>query len=227
MEIDEMPSLERDDMIPLGCTDVDNILCDQPMENLDEENDNFISYSDIEEDSYSDDIEKDDKFINNECDSNQRWPDWGNKELLGVVEDYYHYYFQASANGSTLSLARESHCSMSVHIVPFSEGHVEHNVEIVLAKKKQASEKLNVEMPEELGQIVGLECQALITKLGCIIRKHAPLQMTKWAKIDKDNGDSLVQMAKEQMVELQPQLVGEDEAPVCEEKICLEVLGHK
>ncbi|CAK9149221.1 unnamed protein product [Ilex paraguariensis] len=31
----------------------------------------------------------------------------------------------------------------------------------------------------------------------------------------------------EQMVELQSQPVGENEAPVCEEEICLEVLGHK
>ncbi|CAK9178211.1 unnamed protein product, partial [Ilex paraguariensis] len=69
MEIDEMPSLKRDDMIPLGCTDVDNILRDQPMENLDEEDDNFINDSDIKEDSYSDDIDIDDTFINDECES--------------------------------------------------------------------------------------------------------------------------------------------------------------
>ncbi|CAK9180836.1 unnamed protein product, partial [Ilex paraguariensis] len=70
MEIDEMPSLERDNMIPLGCTDVDNILCDQSKENVDEEDDNFINESDIKEDSCSDDIDKDDTFINEECDSN-------------------------------------------------------------------------------------------------------------------------------------------------------------
>ena len=69
MEIDEMPSLERDDMIPLGCTDVDNILHDQPMENVDEEDNNFINDSDIEEDSCSDDIDKDDTFSNDECES--------------------------------------------------------------------------------------------------------------------------------------------------------------
>ncbi|CAK9147086.1 unnamed protein product [Ilex paraguariensis] len=75
-------------------------------------------------------------------------------------------------------------------------------------------------MPEELGRIVGLECQPLITELGCIVRKHAPLQVTKWAKIDKADRESLLQMAKSHPV-------GENEAPVCEEEICSEVLGHK
>ncbi|CAK9171826.1 unnamed protein product [Ilex paraguariensis] len=69
MEIDEMPSLERDDMIPLGCTDVDNIFHEQPMENVDEEDNNFINESDIEEDYWSDDIHKDDTFSNDECES--------------------------------------------------------------------------------------------------------------------------------------------------------------
>ncbi|CAK9143869.1 unnamed protein product [Ilex paraguariensis] len=69
MEIDEMPSLERDDMIPLGCTDVDNIFHEQPMENVDEEDNNFINDSDIEEDYCSDDIHKDDTFSNDECES--------------------------------------------------------------------------------------------------------------------------------------------------------------
>ncbi|CAK9151904.1 unnamed protein product, partial [Ilex paraguariensis] len=68
MEIDEMPSLERDDTIPLERTDVDNILRDQTLENVDEEHENFINDNDIEEDSYSDDTDKDDKFINDECD---------------------------------------------------------------------------------------------------------------------------------------------------------------
>ncbi|CAK9154454.1 unnamed protein product [Ilex paraguariensis] len=117
---------------------------------------------------------------------------------------------QTSANGGTLPLAQESHGSMSVNNVPLPEGHVEHNVEssstrrkrgptqnIALAKKKQVGEKLNVEMPEELGRIVGLECQPLTTELGCIVRKHAPLQVTKWAKIDKADRESLLQMAKE------------------------------
>ncbi|CAK9180837.1 unnamed protein product [Ilex paraguariensis] len=159
-------------------------------------------------------------------------------------------------------------------------------------KKKQVGEKLNVEMPEELGRIVGLECQPLITELGCIVRKHAPLQVTKWAKIDKADRESLLQMAKisafpkvtmqhpppcvpqedynyicsyfssdefkkrsaqnarnqpmqntphvigtnsfaqmgvemDQMVEIQSQPIGENKAPICEEEICSEVLGHK
>ncbi|CAK9134834.1 unnamed protein product [Ilex paraguariensis] len=101
---------------------------------------------------------------------------------------------QVGANGRTSPLTQESHGSKSVHTVPLPKGHVEHNVEssstrrkwgptqnIDLAKiKKQAGEKLNVEMPKELGRIVGLECQPLITKLGCIVWKHAPLQVTKW-----------------------------------------------
>ncbi|CAK9133302.1 unnamed protein product [Ilex paraguariensis] len=105
-------------------------------------------------------------------------------------------------------------------------------------------------MPEELGQIVGLERQQLITKLGCTVQKHAPLQVTKWSKIDKDDWESLLQMAKkmsaqnarnqamqntphltttnsftrngvemEQMVELQSQPIGQNEAPICEEEI--------
>ncbi|CAK9179034.1 unnamed protein product [Ilex paraguariensis] len=176
MEIDEMPSIERDDMIPLGRIDVDNILRDQSMENVDEEDDNFINISDIEGDSCSITL----------------WPDRGNKELQGVVEDNYPYCFwvgfisilektQGRANGGTLPLAQKSHYSTSVHTVLLQEGHVEHNAfmfstksstniihtfslesssmrrkwgptqNIALAKKKQADEKLNVEMLEELG----------------------------------------------------------------------------
>ncbi|CAK9178212.1 unnamed protein product [Ilex paraguariensis] len=236
---------------------------------------------------------------------------------------------QAGASGGTSPLAQEYHGSKSVHIVPLPKGHVEHIVEssstrrkrgptrnIALAKKKQVGEKLNIEMPEELRQIVGLECQPLIKELGCIVRKHAPIQVTKWAKIDKADRESLLQMAKdeqachrkigiifvltfssdefkkrsaqnardramqntphvtgtksfarmgvemtaqtgevlgpielykithysnkkhfwvndyvhhnyEQMVELQSQPIEENEAPVCEEEICSEVLGHK
>ncbi|CAK9147746.1 unnamed protein product [Ilex paraguariensis] len=182
----------------------------------------------------------------------------GQLSVLLPVSLPYDKQTQIGANGGTLPLARESHGSTSVNNAPLPEGHVEHNVEssstrrkrgptrnIALAKKKQAGEKLNVEMPEELGRIVGLECQPLITELGCIVRKHAPLQVTKWAKIDKADRESLLQMAKTAQT---GEVLGpielyrithysnkkrswvndrENEAPACEEEICSEVLGHK
>ncbi|CAK9167834.1 unnamed protein product [Ilex paraguariensis] len=91
-----------------------------------------------------------------------------------------------------------------------------------------------------------MEFQPLITELGCIVQKQAPLQVTKWAKIDKADRESLLQMAKKRSAQnarnramqntphvtgtkslARAQPVGENEAPVCEEEIFLEVLGHK
>ncbi|CAK9143975.1 unnamed protein product, partial [Ilex paraguariensis] len=43
MDVDVLPSLERDDMMQLERFNVDNILCEEPIERLYNEDDNFLS----------------------------------------------------------------------------------------------------------------------------------------------------------------------------------------
>ncbi|KAK4435021.1 hypothetical protein Salat_0665100, partial [Sesamum alatum] len=56
---------------------------------------------------------------------------------------------------------------------------------VALSKRKNANEKLTVRIPEEVNRIVGVNSQFAITESGCLTRRFAPLQVTKWAKIEE------------------------------------------
>ncbi|KAL0333147.1 UNVERIFIED_CONTAM: hypothetical protein Scaly_2216200 [Sesamum calycinum] len=56
---------------------------------------------------------------------------------------------------------------------------------VVLSKRKNANEKLAIQIPEEINRIIGMNSQYAITESGCLTRRFAPLQVTKWAKIEE------------------------------------------
>ncbi|KAL0325577.1 UNVERIFIED_CONTAM: hypothetical protein Sradi_5127000 [Sesamum radiatum] len=56
---------------------------------------------------------------------------------------------------------------------------------VVLSKRKNANEKLAIQIPEEINRIIGMNNQYAITESGCLTRRFAPLQVTKWAKIEE------------------------------------------
>ncbi|KAM7498548.1 hypothetical protein LguiA_022962 [Lonicera macranthoides] len=54
---------------------------------------------------------------------------------------------------------------------------------ISLAKMKVAGQKLLVEISADDNQIVGSDSSSFIAEGGCVVRKQATLQVTKWARI--------------------------------------------
>ena len=54
-------------------------------------------------------------------------------------------------------------------------------------KQRHAREKLRIEIPPHLMHVVGHNAQALITKLGIIVKQMASLQFPKWKAIPNDD----------------------------------------
>ncbi|KAL0313049.1 UNVERIFIED_CONTAM: hypothetical protein Sradi_5704200, partial [Sesamum radiatum] len=57
---------------------------------------------------------------------------------------------------------------------------------VALSRRKNANEKLAIQIPKEVNRIVGMNSQYAITESGCLTRRFAPLQVTKWTKIEED-----------------------------------------
>ncbi|KAG8388598.1 hypothetical protein BUALT_Bualt02G0142200 [Buddleja alternifolia] len=57
---------------------------------------------------------------------------------------------------------------------------------VALPRRKNAYEKLTVDIPEEVNRIVGVNSQYAITESGCLARRFAPLKVTKWGRIEED-----------------------------------------
>ncbi|KAG8364710.1 hypothetical protein BUALT_Bualt18G0026900 [Buddleja alternifolia] len=57
---------------------------------------------------------------------------------------------------------------------------------VALSRRKNANEKLTVDIPEKVNRIVGVNSQYAITESGCLARRFAPLQVTKWGRIEED-----------------------------------------
>ncbi|KAG8379245.1 hypothetical protein BUALT_Bualt07G0068600 [Buddleja alternifolia] len=65
-------------------------------------------------------------------------------------------------------------------------------------KEKNANEKLTIDIPKEVNRFVGINSQYAITESRCLIRRFAPLKVTKWAKIDEDKKHDLLRDFKEE-----------------------------
>lgn len=65
---------------------------------------------------------------------------------------------------------------------------------ISLAKKKAAGQKLLVEISADDNRIVGSDSSSFIAEGGCVVRKQATLQVTKWARIDANEREVLRKM---------------------------------
>ncbi|KAK4435175.1 hypothetical protein Salat_0680800 [Sesamum alatum] len=95
---------------------------------------------------------------------------------------------------------------------------------VALSKRINANEKLTVRIPEEVNRIVGVNSQFAITESGCLTRRFAPLQVTKWAKIEE------VKLQKRIMKKIMELLIDRQatgQSSVDEEQIYAEVLGYK
>ncbi|KAL0344385.1 UNVERIFIED_CONTAM: hypothetical protein Sangu_1325900 [Sesamum angustifolium] len=56
---------------------------------------------------------------------------------------------------------------------------------VALSRRKDSNEKLAIQIPKEINRIIGMNSQYAISESGCLIRRFAPLQVTKWAKIEE------------------------------------------
>lgn len=63
-----------------------------------------------------------------------------------------------------------------------------------LAKKKEAGQKLLIEIASDENRIVVPDCGSFIAEATCVLRKHATLQVEKWSKISEVDRDSLRKM---------------------------------
>ncbi|KAG8371561.1 hypothetical protein BUALT_Bualt13G0100800 [Buddleja alternifolia] len=124
-------------------------------------------------------------------------------EFYGVITDIIEMggpgrrvdLHHSSLRNSSVDLhLHESQISRTIDNVDVDEEIVVNSTSTSSGKKKRgrtrnvtlSNEKLTVDIPEEVNRIVGVNSQYAITESGCLARRFAPLQVTKWGRIEED-----------------------------------------
>ncbi|PKA65506.1 hypothetical protein AXF42_Ash005840 [Apostasia shenzhenica] len=123
-----------------------------------------------------------------------------NKSLIGTPNSS-RLGDDVRENGIIHPQTSESHNNNS------TQGDQETDVGSVSSCKKRAYYKYNfgqkrwskmllkIEVPVDVGRIVGEDSQHFITEVGYVVRKHALMNVEKWPKLDEAHKEDLYKMA--------------------------------